>query len=136
MTPQVLIPRAKRSIVPHTRAISERGDSTLLEGYPEKSATPLRVTSLRTIERTRRQGMAAITNDRKEVTMRTQSTLGPFITLILTLVGRGRRPTNVTDYSRAKLVNTLALARFITQVLDRTLAEEAHRSCLVFRIDG
>ena len=49
--------------------------------------------------------------------MTTQSTLGPFMTLILTLTVRGNHADNVIHSSRAKVVDSLLFVRLVVESL-------------------
>ena len=66
--------------------------------------------------------------------MTTQSTLGPFMTLILTLTARGKHAANVINLSQAELVNSLLFAQLLTEVLRRKPVRYANPSGRVFRI--
>jgi len=49
--------------------------------------------------------------------MTTQSTLGPFMTLILTLTARVKHAANVINRSQAEVVNSLLFAQLLTEIL-------------------
>jgi len=66
--------------------------------------------------------------------MTTQSTLGPFMTLILTLTVKGKRADNVTNPSRAAVVNSLLLLRLLTENLRQKSIGYANPGGSVFRI--
>ena len=66
--------------------------------------------------------------------MTTQSTLGPFMTLILTLTATDRYTGNVIHPSRAAVVDSLLFARLVIEILSLKPAGCATPSGHVFRI--
>lgn len=68
--------------------------------------------------------------------MKTQTTLGPFITFMLTIEAEQQRANNVVNHPQARLLVLRPLLRFMAISQRRQLAEEARCDCLVFRIDS
>ena len=66
--------------------------------------------------------------------MATQSTLGPFMTLILTLTAEGNRAEHFVNASPAEVVKSLLIARLLTEVPSTKPAQRASPSARVFRI--
>ena len=66
--------------------------------------------------------------------MTTQSTPGPFMTLILTLTATDRYAGNVIQPSRAAVVDSLLFARFVIEILSLKPAGYASPRGRVFRI--
>jgi hypothetical protein len=64
--------------------------------------------------------------------MTTQSTLGPFMTLILTLTARGKHAAN--NLSQAEVVNSLLIAQLLTENLRRKPVRYANPIGRVFWI--
>ena len=64
--------------------------------------------------------------------MTTQGTLGPFMTLILTLTAKGKHAAN--NLSQAEVVNSLLFARLLTEILRKKPAGYANSTGRVFRI--
>jgi hypothetical protein len=74
------------------------------------------------------------TTQQKEDTMTTQSTLGPFMTLILTLTAKGKHGANVTNPSPTGVVNSLLFVQVLTEILRKKPVGYANPSGRVFRI--
>ena len=66
--------------------------------------------------------------------MTTQNTLGPFMTLILTLTAKGRRAADVVNASPAEVVKSLLFARLLTEIPRTQPVGYANPSGCVFRI--
>jgi hypothetical protein len=66
--------------------------------------------------------------------MTTQSTLGPFMTLILTLTDERKHADDVIHPSRAGVVTSLLFARLVIEILSLKPAGYADPSCRAFRI--
>lgn len=66
--------------------------------------------------------------------MTPQSTLGPFMTLILTLTARVKHAANVINRSQAEVVNSLLFAQLLTEILRKKPIRHANPSGRVFRI--
>jgi hypothetical protein len=58
--------------------------------------------------------------------MTTQSTLGPFMTLILTVTARGKHAANVISFSQAEVVNSLLFAQLLTEILRKKPVRHAN----------
>ena len=65
--------------------------------------------------------------------MKSQTTLGRFVSRMLTLAAQASPATNVPGYPRTKVVAQLPLLRFMVICLSRQLAKEASPSYRVFR---
>jgi hypothetical protein len=70
----------------------------------------------------------------KEDTMTTQSTLGPFMTLILTLTAKGKCAANVINPSPAEVVKSLLFAQLLNGIPRTKAVGHANPSSRVFRI--
>ena len=68
--------------------------------------------------------------------MTTQSTLGPFMTLILTLTAKGKHAGNVIYPSRVGVVKSLLLLRLLTENLRQKPIGYANPSGRVFQLGG
>jgi hypothetical protein len=68
--------------------------------------------------------------------MTTQSTLGPFMTLILTLTARGDVTDKVIHSSRVGVVKSLLLLRLLTENLRQKPVGYANPSGRVFQLGG
>jgi len=66
--------------------------------------------------------------------MTTQCTLGPLMTLILTLTAAGRRADNVIHPSPAGVVKSLLFARLLNETLRQKPAGYANPNGRVYRI--
>jgi hypothetical protein len=66
--------------------------------------------------------------------MTTQNTLGPFMTLILTLTAKGRCAADVINASPAEVVKSLLFAQLLNEIPKTALAGQANPSAPVFRI--
>lgn len=66
--------------------------------------------------------------------MATQTTLGPFMTLILTMTATDRYAGIVIHPSRAAVVDSLLFARFVIEILSLKPVGHANPSGRVFRI--
>jgi hypothetical protein len=66
--------------------------------------------------------------------MTTQSTLGPFMTLILTLTAKGKRADDVIHPSQEGVVKSLLFARLVIEFLRREPLGYASPNGSVFRI--
>ena len=66
--------------------------------------------------------------------MTTQSTLGPFMTLILTLTAKGRRTAVVVQASPAEVSKSLLFAELLTAMLKTKPVEHTSPSARVFRV--
>jgi hypothetical protein len=66
--------------------------------------------------------------------MTTQSTLGPFMTLILTLTAKRQRAADVMNVSPAEVVKSLLFAQLLNGIPTTKPAGHARPSARVFRI--
>ena len=66
--------------------------------------------------------------------MTTQSTLGPFMTLILTLTAKGKRAANVIHPSGDGTVKSFLFARLVIEILSLKPVGYANPSGHVFRM--
>lgn len=66
--------------------------------------------------------------------MKTQSNLGPFMTLILTLTAEGKHADNVIHSSPAKVVNSLLFVRLVVDTLKQRSVRNTKSSSRVYRI--
>lgn len=66
--------------------------------------------------------------------MTTQSTLGPFMTLILTLTAKGNCADNIIHPSQAGVVKSLLFARLLTEFLRTEPVGHANPNGRAFRI--
>jgi hypothetical protein len=66
--------------------------------------------------------------------MTTQSTLGPFMTLILTLTAKTKYAATVTNRPPTGVVSSLLFAQLLVEILKRRPTGYASPSARVFRI--
>ena len=66
--------------------------------------------------------------------MTNQSTLGPFMTLILTLTAKGQHADSVIHLSRARVVDSLLFAQFVVECLRQRAVGNTKSSDLAYRI--
>ncbi len=65
--------------------------------------------------------------------MKSQTTLDPFLSLMLTLAEQQKQTANVADQTQLDLVPLLPLVRLMTMNLARPSAAESSSHCRVFR---
>jgi hypothetical protein len=82
----------------------------------------------------RRPAIATAITEQREVVMTTQSTLGPFMTLILTLTARTKYAAAVTNRPPAGIVSSLLFAQLLVELLKRKPAGYSSPRARVFRI--
>ena len=68
--------------------------------------------------------------------MKTQTTLGLFISLIQTLAAEPRYATNVAHHSQSNVMPLLPLLRFMVISWGRQMAEDRRTSCGVCRVSS